>query len=202
MNEGARLAVSMSMASTGEVSDGSQSVQPVRRRLIVVMGPIASGKSTLAADLANRLRNSGDSVAVVGIDTVAEMALPTLEDWTWALEVHGQVVGAWLATPMRTVIAEGPETPSEVDQLMRHVAGDVAILRVLLATRYETARTRTNADPARGISRDPDFLRRMYQRFEEGLPSLAFDLRLDSEQSAPGMLATQIIAVLEERHMS
>jgi energy-coupling factor transporter ATP-binding protein EcfA2 len=77
------------------------------RRLVLIAGPIASGKSTLADTLAGKLRSGGRAVVVVGLDTVAEMALPTLPDWTWAHEVHGQLVGAWLEKPIHTVIAEG-----------------------------------------------------------------------------------------------
>ncbi len=129
-----------------------------RPALIVIVGPIAAGKSTLAAQVGQRLRERGESVAVVGLDSVAQMALPTL-DWAWAHEVHGHLVRAWLATPVRTVIAEGPSTAAELDQLMRCVPGDVGALTVILMTRYEIAqgepykirlegsqRTRTSSD--------------------------------------------------------
>jgi hypothetical protein len=51
------------------------------------------------------------------------MALPTL-DWSWAHEVHGHLVGAWLATEVQTVVAEGPSTPGELAQLMRCLSSD------------------------------------------------------------------------------
>jgi hypothetical protein len=140
----------------------------------------------------------GEAVAVVGLDTIAEMALPTLDDWTWAHEIHGQVVGAWLATPIPTVIAEGTGTQAEVEQVLRHVPSDVQVFRVLLVTRYETALRRATADPTRGISKDPDFLGRMYVRFNDELPGMAYDLRLDSEESSTGVLAAQVVATLKE----
>lgn len=167
-----------------------------RRRLVVIIGPIAAGKSTLASELAGLMRGGGQAVAVVGLDTVAEMALPTLDDWTWAHDIHGQIVAAWLATPIATVIAEGPETPAEVDLLMRHVPSDVSVFRVLLVARYETARQRTSADPSRGISRDPDFLATMYRRFTDELPGLTYDLHLRSEDASAGALAARVIAAI------
>ncbi len=166
--------------------------------MVVVIGPIASGKSTLASELAGLLRAAGEAVAVVGLDTVAEMALPTLDDWAWAHDIHGQIVAAWLATPTTTVIAEGLETPTEVNQLMSHVPSDVSVLSVLLIARYETARQRTSADPSRGISRDPDFLATMYQRFNNELPGLTYDLQLHSEDASPGALAARVVAAIAE----
>jgi energy-coupling factor transporter ATP-binding protein EcfA2 len=105
------------------------------RRLVLIIGPIASGKSTLADALAGMLRSTGEAVVVVGLDTVAEMALPTLADWSWAHEVHGKLVGAWLEKPIPTVIAEGPETPEEIEQILRHVGPEVSVQKVLISAR-------------------------------------------------------------------
>jgi energy-coupling factor transporter ATP-binding protein EcfA2 len=167
-----------------------------RRQVVVVSGPIASGKSTLATELADLLRSAGEAVAVVGLDSIAEMALPTLDDWTWAHDIQGQVVGGWLATAIPTVIAEGPATQTEVEQVLRHVPSDVTVFKVLLMTRYETALRRAIADPTRGISKDPDFLGKMYGRFNDDLPGMAYDLRLDSEELSPGVLAARVVTVL------
>ena len=40
-----------------------------RPELIVIVGPIAAGKSTLAAEVGQRLRERGEAVAVVGLDS-------------------------------------------------------------------------------------------------------------------------------------
>lgn len=163
------------------------------RRLVLIIGPIASGKSTLADTLAGKLRGSGEAVAVVGLDTVAEMALPTLTDWNLAHEVHGQLVGAWLEKPIPTVIAEGPATPEEIEQIMRHVGPDVSVRRVLITTRYETALARAIQDPTRGLSKDPDFLRRMYRRFERTRPEIAYDVQFDTEELSSDDIAERVI---------
>jgi len=170
-------------------------------RLIVIVGPIAAGKSTLATELGRRLRARGESVAVVGLDSVADMALPTL-DWTWAHEVHGDLVRAWLATPVRTVVAEGPGTAGELDQLMCCVPGDVGVLTVVISPGYQIALTRASHDPDRGLSKDPAFLARDHDRFERSRPDLACDLALDSADASPAALAEQVISLLDGRRTS
>jgi energy-coupling factor transporter ATP-binding protein EcfA2 len=163
------------------------------RRLVLIIGPIASGKSTLADTVAGKLRSRGEAVTVVGLDTVAEMALPTLANWSWAHEVHGQLVGAWLEKPIPTVIAEGPETPEEIEQIMRHVGSDVSVRKVLITTSYETALARAIQDPTRGLSKDPVFLRRMYQRFELTRPDIAHDIQFDTNELSSDDIAEQVI---------
>lgn len=168
------------------------------RRLVLIIGPIASGKSTLAETLAGMLRGSGEAVVVVGLDTVAEMALPTLADWSWAHEVHGQLVGAWLEKPISTVIAEGPETPEEIEQIMRHVGPEVRVQKVLIKASYETALARAVSDPSRGLSKDPEFLRQMYQRFEGARADIAHDLEFDTEELSSHDIAQRVIEGLRE----
>jgi len=165
---------------------------------MVIVGPIAAGKSTLAAAVAQRLRERGEAVAVVGLDSVAEMALPTL-DWESAHEVHGHLVRAWLATPVGTVIAEGPSTAAELDQLMRYVPRDVEVLTVVLTTRYEVALRRAQQDPDRGISKDPDFLRGDHDRFDSSRPHLMCDLIVDSSDAPPSTLAEHVTHALDGR---
>ena len=150
----------------------------------------------MAHTLADMLRSDGHAVVVVGLDTVAEMALPTLADWTWAHEVHGQLVGAWLEKPVHTVIAEGPETPAEIEQIMRHVGPEVSVLKVLITTRYEAALARAVSDPTRGISKDPEFLRRMYRRFEQTRPDIAHDFHFDTEELTSQDIAERVIEEL------
>lgn len=41
--------------------------------LVIIVGPIASGKSTVANGVATELRESGEAVAVVDLDDVVEM---------------------------------------------------------------------------------------------------------------------------------
>ena len=172
--------------------------QPV---LVVIVGPIAAGKSTLAAEVGRRLQERGESVAVVGLDTVAAMALPNM-DWSWAHEVHGHLVGAWLATPVRTVIAEGPSSPAELEQLLRCVSSDVDVLTVILVTPYDVALRRALQDPDRGLSKDPSFLKADHDRFEDGRPDLPCELALDGAGATTRALAQRVIATLDDRRAS
>ena len=167
-------------------------------RLVVVVGPIAAGKSTLAAEVARRLRDRGESVAVVGVDEVADMAARGL-DWTWAHQVHGRLVRAWLATPVQTVVADGPGTPQELGRLMRSVPGDVGVLTVVVDPGYEPALRRARQDPERELFRDAAFLRRAHDRFHSGMPELTWDLALDSGTQPPATLADRVLVALDER---
>ena len=104
-----------------------------------------------------------------------------------------QLVGAWLEKPIHTVIAEGPATPREIEQIMRHVGPDVSVRKLLITTRYEAALARAVSDPTRGISKDPEFLRRMYRRFEQTRPEIAYDLHFDTEEMTQHEIADRVM---------
>jgi hypothetical protein len=91
------------------------------------------------------------------------------------------------------VIAEGPETPEEIEQILRHVGPQISALKVLITARYETALARAVSDPSRGVSKDPDFLRRMYQRFEGTRADIAHDLEFDTEELTSTEIAQRVI---------
>jgi hypothetical protein len=108
----------------------------------------------------------------------------------------------FLATAVRTVVAEGPSTRAELDLLMGFVASDVGVLTVVLATRYEVALRRAQQDPDRVLSRDPDFLKRDHDQFERGLSDIACDLALDGAEATPTTLAERVIVTLDGRRAS
>lgn len=148
---------------------------------MLITGPIAAGKSTLASAVVDRLREQGRTVALVDLDTVAEMALPTLPDWEWAHEIHADLVGAWTARPLDVVVDEGSSTPGEVAQILAAVPGGVPVLRVLLVADVDRSWERAQGDPTRGLSKDRDFLGRTYDTYARVLPELSHDLLLDVE---------------------
>lgn len=162
-------------------------------RLLCISGPIAAGKSALAADVETALRKHNLSVAVVALDDVAGMALPTLPDWAWAHEVHARLVGAWLETGVDVVVSEGTETPDEVDPII-DAARDHRVLHVTVDVSFETALARARSDPSRGLSRDAAFLRRMHERFAFGRGDLPQGLRVSSDVEAADALAQVVIA--------
>jgi len=166
---------------------------------VLITGPIAAGKSTLAREVAARLREAGRTVALVDLDTVAEMALPTLPDWEWAHAIHADLVGSWTARPLDVVVDEGSSSPAEVAQILAAVPRDVPVLRVLLLADVERSWERAQLDPTRGLSKDRDFLGRMYEAFDAGLPQLGHDLLLDVETTSLDERATAVVQEIVQR---
>jgi thymidylate kinase len=146
--------------------------------LVVVIGPIGAGKSTVARLLAERLVAAGRTVATPDVDDVVMMAggPPERFDdvWSWGRRAHGAVVGGWLRTGVDVVIAHGPAyTADETEALMADVPEGTPTVRVLLLAPYDVALARVVDDPARGLSRDPAFLRATHERFADLLPEIA-----------------------------
>lgn len=159
----------------------------------MISGPIASGKSTVAAEVTARLRHARRSVALVDLDTVAEMALPTLPEWGWAHRIHAQLVGLWLASDIDVVVDEGTSSPAEVDQVLNQVPDGNQVLHVALTTDFEHALARAQADITRGLSQDRHFLRRDHDHFVAIEHLLPYHLRLDTGDATAGDLADEII---------
>jgi hypothetical protein len=144
--------------------------------LVVILGPIASGKSTVATALGKRFREAGRAVAVLDlddvVDTIGGFGDLTPERFRDAQVVYGELVGAWLRRNF-DVIAHGPFfEPHEYEALLHAVPEGIAPRRVQLLTTYEIALERVARDPARKLSKDPGVLRRTYDRVESLLPTL------------------------------
>lgn len=162
----------------------------------MITGPIASGKSTVAVELARVLRHEGFSVALTDLDTVAEMALPTLPDWAWAHRIHAKLVGAWLTADVDVVVDEGTSTPVEVQQVLDQVPEGTDVFHVVLTADFDASLARARADAGRGVSKDPAFLRDDHEAFSHHLPHLPSDLQLHVEGQEPEALVRQILACL------
>jgi hypothetical protein len=100
------------------------------------------------------------------------------------------------------VVAEGPGTAAQADQLLRYVPDDVGVLTVVLSPGYQIALRRASQDPGRVLSKDPGFLARDHDRFEHSRPDLACDLALDSADASPAALAERVISILDGRTTS
>ncbi len=74
------------------------------RRLFVFVGPIASGKSTTALALADRIDGT---CAVVDLDDVYFAQRPPPRSWRPAREVHAALVRSWFDAGVDTVVAHG-----------------------------------------------------------------------------------------------
>ena len=137
-------------------------VSPV---VVVLAGPQASGKSTLAAGLANERRRRGESVALVELDQIAAMALPTLPSWRIAHRVFELVVREWATEDMSCVIAEGSGSAVEVAGLRSALPAAAPLLTVAVSVTLPVAYERAQRAASRGISRQYDFLEDVYQRW-------------------------------------
>ncbi|TNM64117.1 adenylyl-sulfate kinase [Streptomyces sp. NP160] len=151
--------------------------------LVVIAGPQASGKSTVASALGERLREQGEVVAVVELDALAAMALPTLPGWDVAHRVYEVVTGLWLRSGTTCVIAEGGGSQAEVDRVVRQAPAGTAVLTVGTTTSAAVAHERAQADPTRGLSRQLDFLTGVYDSWAGELDRIAPDVVLDTTAS-------------------
>lgn len=147
-------------------------------KLVVITGPIAAGKSTVAEALAGRLVTDGRSAAVVDLDSlVFDMLRAPLaqfdESWRRARQVHGVLVAAWLDAGIDVVVAHGPFLSSEDDEVLLARTSAVTPIRVLLRVPFAVACTRVGQDPTRVVSADLGFLRSTHDRFAELEPDLA-----------------------------
>jgi predicted kinase len=145
--------------------------------LLLIAGPIASGKSTVAGALTARLRASGQRVALLDLDDVVAsiggFAALSSEWLEQAHEVLGLLVGTWLINGL-DVVAHGPFfEPHARDSILRLVPAGTVVRQVLLMADYEVARRRVDGDPTRTVSKDPERLKRAYERAStllSGLP--------------------------------
>ena len=170
--------------------------------LIVIVGPIASGKSTVAHGLGCRFRAAGRPVAVLDlddvVDTIGGFAGLTPGQFRQAQLVHGELVGAWLRRSF-DVIAHGPFFEPEEDRAVLHaVPAGIVPRRVQLLATYEAALARTALDRGRAASKDPGFLRAAYDRAGSLLPGLppaawSFDTTTRSSGEIVDALAADLL---------
>jgi tRNA uridine 5-carbamoylmethylation protein Kti12 len=138
--------------------------------LVVVNGPIGSGKSTFSAALADVLRTDGKSVAVVGLDEVFFMirSFPNAsldEMWDVARIAHAGLVRAFMASGVAVIVAEGPFFEDAHRELLLGGLGGVDPFWITLTVSYDEALRRVALDETRGVSKDPDFLRMTHDNF-------------------------------------
>ena len=145
--------------------------------LLVLTGPIASGKSSVAEALGDRVRRAGRSVAILDfddvVDTIGGFADLSSELFKQAFVVYGRLIGAWLGVSTDVVAHVPAFDQSEMDAVLHAVPTGTRVRKVLLLCTYEAALGRVAADPGRRVSRDASVLRRAYDRFEASLPLAA-----------------------------
>lgn len=150
--------------------------------LVIVAGPQASGKSTLATALSAELRNRGERVALVELDQVAAMALPTLPSWEAAHRIFEATVGLWARTDLTCVVAEGSGSEGEVSRVRGQAPPGAVTVTVATTVALEGAIARAQSDPTRGISKDHSFLSRIYHHWTDELARMNPGIVIDTGQ--------------------
>jgi gluconate kinase len=174
--------------------------------VIVINGPVASGKSTVARALAREVERRGRTAAAIDLDLMYE----TLEHngarkdddrkWHRARLAAAALACCLEADGVDVVIVEGDFLAASsrstfVAALGRPIAlGRPATLRfVTLWVSFDEAAVRVDGDAARTFSRDLAFLRRHYDETERGRRSLPrTDLFLETGSNSPDQAARTI----------
>jgi shikimate kinase len=140
--------------------------------VVVISGPIASGKSALSRAVAAQLEEAHGVVSsVIDLDLVYEMLdvrrRPKDDGRLWA---EARRIAARLASVLlregRSVIAEGDfATDEALGEFESELPEEAVVRLVLLDVDFETALERARADASRALSKDRAFLCAHYDRF-------------------------------------
>ena len=171
--------------------------------LIVITGPIASGKSTVARALAHELDRVDVRGAVIDLDILEDMltADETKSDpATWALARHAAatLANTFLSGGIVVVIADGSfNSTSDRAALEQHLATNVTPLYVTLSVSFEEALRRAQSDPTRGVSRDPVFLGEYFAAATAAQDKIPItDVVIDTESVSATVAAATIARIV------
>jgi adenylylsulfate kinase-like enzyme len=175
------------------------SIRIARVLVVVISGPVASGKSALSRAVAAQFEEAEEiATAVIDLDLVYETLDPrrgakdNADLWAAARRVAGRFTTALLAEN-RCVVAEGDFASDQaLDEFVSELPGTAELRLVLLDVDFETALKRASADPTRGLSRDEMFLSRHYREFRHEWAGHDV-LRLDTTESTPGEAARAVV---------
>jgi adenylylsulfate kinase-like enzyme len=166
--------------------------------VIVITGPIASGKSTMARELEREIERHGARAAVIDLDLVHD-ALPggpTSDDsrWTTARRAAATTANALGADGVAVVIAEGSvNLASDRRAFTTGLRSGADPLYVTLLVSYEEALRRAQRDPTRGRSRDPEFLSAHFAARRDALANPpSTEIVIDTEQTTAPAAAAAI----------
>ena len=163
----------------------------VAAKLVLVTGPIASGKTTIARDLAARTRSRGVGAAAIDMDDLVFMVngldwrTVTAAHWSVARKAAAALIDALFSARLDLVAVAGPFfAESERDELIGNMRTDATVHVVALNVTLEQAITRAQADPSRMLSKDPELLARLEKTINWAeLPTEAIRLSTDGLQA-------------------
>ncbi|WP_144022879.1 hypothetical protein [Asanoa hainanensis] len=171
-------------------------------QLVILTGPIAAGKNTVADLLTEHLTGRGRTVVVADVDDVAAMVGPpgaaAAGLWFAAHEAHGALVGQWMRSSVDYVVVVGPiYSAEEQDALTRTLRDGVLVSWFVIDAPVAVTFARAEADPTRGLSRDPVFHHAAHARFRDLLPLIPQHVRFDSEDLAAAEIAAAIADLVD-----
>jgi shikimate kinase len=159
--------------------------------VVVICGPIASGKSELSREVARQLElECGIASSVIDLDLVYEMLgvqrgpKSDQKVWAQARRVAGGLADLLLREG-RAVVAEGGDfaTEEELAEFERELPEGTAVRLVRLDLDFETALQRARADDSRRVSKEDGFLATHYAEFRTDWVNREV-LRLDTGTAA------------------
>ena len=143
--------------------------------LVLISGPIASGKSTVAMTLAARARAQGLPAASIDMDEVvamvagADWSLIRQEDRELASQVAAVIAERCFVAAVNLVLVAGSTLSSwEWDRLLECVSTKVTVTHVLLKVSLVESVRRAQADPGRELTKDATYVERIYDRIAWG----------------------------------
>jgi lactoylglutathione lyase len=171
-------------------------------RLLVISGPIAAGKSTVASALAATFRDSGRSVAVVDLDRLYMMLddRPPMSDPSHSREARraaAALTDHFVVEGIELVIVEGTFwTRSEREELTTALTTLVQPMFVTLRVSVDEALRRVQSDSSRRASRNPAILRASHAAFGTVTPILT-DAIIYSSSLTTAAVTVAVMAALE-----
>jgi len=158
--------------------------------LIVISGPIASGKSAVARAVAQEFEKRGRSAALIDLDGLYEMlehSTGRKDDdakWLAARRAAAALTDSFLTDGAEVVIVDGDFFSSEDREAYRRCLRTAVEARfVTLTVSVDEAVRRAEGDATRTVSRDRGFLHRHYAAVQTALEETpSTDLLLDTER--------------------
>ena len=171
--------------------------------LLVINGPIAAGKSTVASALVTAFRDSGRTAAVVDLDRIYMMFddRPPMTDpriSRQARRTAASLTDHFVLDGIELVIVEGTFwTESERDELTSRLTTLVRPVFLTLRVAVEEALRRVQGDTGRRASRNPVFLRASHADFDAVTP-IPTDAIIDSTSMTVDAVVAASMAMLVE----
>jgi len=168
--------------------------------LVLISGPVASGKTTLAWRLAALTRAVGDVAASIDMDELTEMGGGS--DWTQVTTEHREqacdlaamLVDRLVTNGARLIAVSGSTlAPREWDAVIEQMSVPARPVLVRLRVSVAEAIRRAQADPTRVLTRDPEVVRRLDAAIDWDATASP-DLQIDTNELTADEVADAVMA--------